>query len=152
MIDSCQRCGQRFPRALRATGACPCCGTAFETAELVALCIGLTCSFLLALALPELLLALRHPGSWQSPSNTVVLVRATVCTTLLAGGLLFLSARYALWQGAALKVHPWLRLLWLAAFPGLAYAGAVLLAGVAFVALQQRWPLRRSLALFVQAR
>ena len=148
----CKRCQQHFPRALRAHGACPHCRTPFETAELTALCIGLSISFVLALLLPELLAALRHPGTWHAPSNTVVLVRATVVSVLLAGGVLILSARYALWQGAALAAHPWLRLLWLLALPGALYAGLVLLAGVAFVSLTQRQPPRRSLAVFLARR
>jgi hypothetical protein len=152
MPYTCKRCQHHFPRALRAAGACPHCGIPFETAELTALCIGLTLSFLLALVLPELGRALLHPGSWHGPSDTVVLVRAALVTVVLAAGVLFLSAKYALWQGAALTAHPRLRLLWLAAFPGAVFAGLVLLVGVAFVALKHRQPPRRSLTVFLAER
>jgi len=152
MANTCKRCQQPLPRSLRVAGACPHCGAAFDTAELIALCIGLTCSFVLALVSPELVTALLHPGSWHAPSDTVVLVRVMVLTTVLVGGLVFLSAKYALWQGAALSAHRWLRLLWVVAFPGLLYVGLVLAVGVTVVALRQRRPLQHSLAVFLEER
>lgn len=145
----CQRCGGRFTRAQRGAGHCPHRGVPFETAELVALCIGLICTYFITLVLPEALAALAHASTWQMPSDTIVLARATIAGGLLIGALLTLSARFALWQGAALRRRRWLRLLWLAAAPGVLYAGAVLIAGVAFVALRQRRPLRHALTQFL---
>jgi hypothetical protein len=151
MPYTCLHCRAPFPRALRAAGACPHCGTLFETAELVALCIGLTLSFLLVLVFPELL-RLIGAGAWHAPSDTTVLVRAVMYAVLVGGGVLALSARYALWQGAALREQPWLRLLWVLALPGALYAGLVLLVGVTFLALRHRQRPHRAFRIFLAAR
>jgi hypothetical protein len=149
MPHVCLRCHAPFTREQRAAGRCPHCDTAFETAELVALCIGLTCSYMLLLVLPELLGMLFNGGSWQAPSEQVVILRAAAAGAVVVGTVLLLAWKATLWQGASFTVRPWLRLLWIVAFPGLLYAGLVLAAGVGYLCLTRRWPPRRALGLFL---
>jgi hypothetical protein len=151
MPGTCKRCRGGFTREKRTAGRCPICGAVFETAELIALCIGLTCTYLLTLVSPELWTFLSHGGAWTAPSDQLLLVRACAATAPMAGGLLVLSYRYSLWQGEALNAHPHLRLLWLPAAPGLLWAGLVLAVGVAYLAARRRLSPRASFAAFLRA-
>jgi hypothetical protein len=147
----CLGCSGPITVVQRRAGHCPQCGQVFETAELVALCIGLTCSYLLALVLPELLPWLFLTHAWHNPSDTAVLLRATAEAVVLVPLLPWLSRRYTLWQGIALQQQPALRLLWLLGFPGLLFASVVLTGGVGYLSLLHRWAPGRAFSAFLGA-